>query len=115
MTLYDIKIGKKIRTFKDLHTQHINVLKFSNFSPSLFATSSFDGDVKMWDLREGAKKPLFTRRRYFCMCLSPVWAVHTHTVRKHALVRTRARAHTHTQNTHTHTHTHKHTHTHTHK
>jgi WD40 repeat protein len=51
--LYDLKIGKKIQTFKDLHTQHINVLKFANHSPSLFATSSFDGDVKMWDLRQG--------------------------------------------------------------
>jgi len=74
VALYDLKIGKKISTFKDLHSQHINVLKFCNHSPSLFATSSFDGDVKMWDLREGAKKPLFTRRSdqgNVMVCFSP--------------------------------------------
>eukprot|EP00802_Teleaulax_amphioxeia_P018906 Tamp_19117.p1 GENE.Tamp_19117~~Tamp_19117.p1 ORF type:complete len:369 (-),score=71.10 Tamp_19117:171-1175(-) len=74
VALYDLKVGKKIQTFKDLHTQHINVLKFTNHSPSLFATSSFDGDVKMWDLREGAKKPLFIRRSdhgNVMVCFSP--------------------------------------------
>ena len=50
------------------------MLKFTNHSPSLFATSSFDGDVKMWDLREGAKRPLFTRRSdqgNVMVCFSP--------------------------------------------
>ncbi|EKX41632.1 hypothetical protein GUITHDRAFT_164342 [Guillardia theta CCMP2712] len=74
VALYDLKVGKKIQTFKSLHSQHINVLKFANFSPSLFATSSFDKDVKMWDLREGANRPIFTCRSdqgNVMVCFSP--------------------------------------------
>ena len=74
VALYDLKSGKKMQTLKALHTQHINVLKFANHSPALFATSSFDGDVKMWDLREGARRPIFTRRSdrgNVMVCFSP--------------------------------------------
>lgn len=45
--LYDIILGKKISTLKNLHGAHINVLKFAHHAPSLFATSSFDRDVKV--------------------------------------------------------------------
>ncbi|CAO2842097.1 unnamed protein product [Amaranthus hypochondriacus] len=60
VALYDINTGKRIDVFSDMHQRHINVAKFSNHSPSLFATSSFDRDVKMWDLRQGLLQPCFT-------------------------------------------------------
>lgn len=60
VALYDINTGKHIDVFSDMHQRHINVAKFSNHSPSVFATSSFDRDVKMWDLRQGLLQPCFT-------------------------------------------------------
>jgi hypothetical protein len=51
VALYDLKIGKRVSTFRNLHAEHINVLKFCHHSPSIFATSSFDKHVKLWDLR----------------------------------------------------------------
>ncbi|XP_021751131.1 uncharacterized protein LOC110716800 isoform X2 [Chenopodium quinoa] len=59
VALYDINTGKCLNMFSDMHQQHINVVKFSNHSPSVFATSSFDRDVKMWDLRQGPSQPCF--------------------------------------------------------
>ncbi|KAJ7286677.1 hypothetical protein O6H91_Y322100 [Diphasiastrum complanatum] len=58
--LYDLHTGMKIQIFPDLHKQHINVVKFSNHSPHLFATSSFDKDIKLWDLRQKVSHPLYT-------------------------------------------------------
>ena len=59
VALYDICTHKVVNFFKNLHTDHINVIKFSNLSPHLFATSSFDRDVKMWDLRTDMTRPVF--------------------------------------------------------
>ncbi|KAJ1490563.1 WD40-repeat-containing domain protein [Baffinella frigidus] len=61
VSLYDLKVGKKLQTFKGLHTQHINVLKFANQDPNLFATSSFDKHIKMWDLRQNVDRPVFEK------------------------------------------------------
>ena len=69
-----IHAGKKTQTFKNLHSQHINVLKFANHSPTVFATSSFDRDVKLWDMRQGTSKPIFTRQSdqgCVMVCFSP--------------------------------------------
>lgn len=58
--LYDLCTGKQLQIFNDLHQQHINVVKFAHHSPHLFATSSFDKEIKMWDLRQRVSKPLYT-------------------------------------------------------
>ncbi|KAL1296096.1 hypothetical protein HN51_056856 [Arachis hypogaea] len=74
VALYDINIGKRLQVFTDMHHGHINVVKFANHSPSIFATSSFDHDVKMWDLRQKPIHPCFTAsssRGNVMVCFSP--------------------------------------------
>lgn len=74
VALYDISSGKRLQILKDLHQEHINVVKFAHYSPSIFATASFDRDVKMWDLRQGMKQPCFTAtslRGNVMACFSP--------------------------------------------
>ena len=60
--LYDLHTGTRLQVFSDLHKEHINVVKFANHSPQIFATSSFDKEVKMWDLRQKVTQPLYTVR-----------------------------------------------------
>lgn len=74
VALYDISSGKRLQVFNDMHQGHINVVKFANHSPSIFATSSFDHDVKMWDLRQKPVHPCFTAsssRGNVMVCFSP--------------------------------------------
>lgn len=74
VALYDIYSGKRLQVFTDMHRQHINVVKFANHSPSIFATSSFDQDVKMWDLRQNPVRPCYTAsssRGNVMVCFSP--------------------------------------------
>lgn len=74
VALYDIGSGRRIQAFKNLHQEHINVVKFAHHSPSIFATSSFDQEVKMWDLRQGPSRPCFTAsssRGNVMVCFSP--------------------------------------------
>ncbi|XP_073287320.1 protein DWD HYPERSENSITIVE TO UV-B 1 isoform X2 [Primulina huaijiensis] len=74
VALYDISSGRRIQIFADMHREHINVVKFSNHSPYLFATSSFDQDVKMWDLRQRPNQPCYTAsssRGNVMVCFSP--------------------------------------------
>ena len=47
-----------------IHQQHINITRFSNHSPHIFATSSFDKCVKMWDVRTHCRAPT-----YECKCV----------------------------------------------
>lgn len=60
VALYDVCSGKRLQVFEDLHREHINVVKFAHHSPYLFATSSFDQEIKMWDLRQKPTHPLYT-------------------------------------------------------
>ncbi|KAL3580439.1 hypothetical protein D5086_018274 [Populus alba] len=74
VALYDISCGRRIQVFTDMHREHINVVKFSNHSPSIFATSSFDQDVKLWDLRLKPIRPCYTNsssRGNVMVCFSP--------------------------------------------
>ncbi|KAI3695601.1 hypothetical protein L1987_78599 [Smallanthus sonchifolius] len=74
VALYDISTGKCLQVFTNMHQEHINVVKFANHSPSMFATSSFDHDVKMWDLRQKPIHPCYTvssGRGNVMVCFSP--------------------------------------------
>jgi hypothetical protein len=51
VSLYDLQSGSVVRTFSDIHSDHINISRFCNTSPHIFSTSSFDGTIKTWDLR----------------------------------------------------------------
>ncbi|XP_068656346.1 protein DWD HYPERSENSITIVE TO UV-B 1 isoform X2 [Aristolochia californica] len=74
VALYDIGSGRRVQVLKDLHSEHINVVKFAHHSPSIFATSSFDQQIKMWDLRQGTSQPCYTAfssRGNIMVCFSP--------------------------------------------
>ncbi|OMO63300.1 hypothetical protein COLO4_32560 [Corchorus olitorius] len=74
VALYDINSGRRLQVFTDMHQEHINVVKFSNHSPSIFATSSFDQDVKLWDLRQKPIRPCYTAsssKGNVMVCFSP--------------------------------------------
>ncbi len=64
--LYDVQTGAK-QEFPGIHDQHINITRFSNHSPYMFATSSFDRKVKMWDSRTKCTTPTYER-----MCVASV-------------------------------------------
>ena len=49
--IYDLETGKTMRDFEHIHDDHINISRFSYHSPFIFATSSFDRTVKLWDTR----------------------------------------------------------------
>lgn len=74
VALYDISSGKRLQVFTNMHREPINVVKFTHHSPFLFATSSFDRDVKMWDLRQNPVRPCYTAsssRGNVMVCFSP--------------------------------------------
>ena len=74
VALYDLATGNRLQTFSNIHREPINVAKFAYHSPSLFATSSFDRDVKMWDLRQNPLQPCYTAsslRGNVMVCFSP--------------------------------------------
>ena len=52
VNIVDAETSKLTRDFKNIHQDHINISRFSTMSPNLFATSSFDGTIKTWDLRQ---------------------------------------------------------------
>ncbi|GLU09131.1 hypothetical protein SLE2022_260060 [Rubroshorea leprosula] len=74
VALYDINSGRRLQVFTEMHREHINVVKFSNHSPSIFATSSFDQDIKLWDLRQNPIRPCYTAsssKGNVMVCFSP--------------------------------------------
>lgn len=74
VALYDIASGRRLQLFTNIHQEPINVAKFAHHSPYMFATSSFDHDVKMWDLRQNPMRPCYTAsssRGNVMVCFSP--------------------------------------------
>lgn len=74
VALYDIASGRRLQQFTNIHQEPINVAKFAHHSPYMFATSSFDHDVKMWDLRQNPMRPCYTAsssRGNVMVCFSP--------------------------------------------
>ena len=75
INLYDFQTTQIIRSFSDIHEGQINVLRFANHSPHMFATSSFDKTVKYWDVRcPDGVRPLFSQtceRTLLMVCFSP--------------------------------------------
>eukprot|EP00752_Nemacystus_decipiens_P012142 g10764.t1 len=59
--LFDLSTGQVVRAFDEIHGDHINISRFANHSPFVFATSSFDKTVKAWDSRVRAdNSPIYT-------------------------------------------------------
>ncbi|XP_048335499.1 protein DWD HYPERSENSITIVE TO UV-B 1 isoform X2 [Ziziphus jujuba] len=74
VALYDIGSGKRLKLFNNIHKEPINVAKFACHSPFMFATSSFDHCVKMWDVRQNPMRPCYTAlssRGNVMVCFSP--------------------------------------------
>ena len=72
--LYDVGTAQLSRTFSQIHSDHINISRFANLSPNVFATSSFDKSIKMWDERIGSDRAIFTcesDRGHVMLCFSP--------------------------------------------
>jgi WD40 repeat protein len=75
VNLYDLETGKTTRTYEGIHNEHINISRFTNHSPNLFATCSFDKYVKTWDTRVPTSHgPLYecvSNRGNVMCCFSP--------------------------------------------
>jgi len=52
INIYDINTSIILQQYKNIHNNHINISRFCNLSPFIFATSSFDSTIKTWDLRQ---------------------------------------------------------------
>jgi WD40 repeat protein len=51
LAVYDVQTGKVLVKASNVHEHFINISRFCNTSPHVFATSSFDHTCKVWDLR----------------------------------------------------------------
>lgn len=51
--IFDLATSAEVTSLRDIHQRNINISRFANHSPHLIATSSFDGSVKLFDLRAG--------------------------------------------------------------
>ena len=77
VAMYDLETGKFVRNFTNIHSGHINISRFGNQSPYLFATSSFDKTVKTWDARVSLtsnNKPIYScssQQGHVMLCFSP--------------------------------------------
>ena len=49
--IYDLETSKVLAKYGAIHESHVNISRFCNLSPFVFATSSFDSTCKLWDLR----------------------------------------------------------------
>lgn len=59
VAVFDVETAAPVRTFVGAHSAEpfgslINISRFANLSPNVFATSSIDRSIKLWDLRAPA-------------------------------------------------------------
>lgn len=52
LSLYDTQSGKVLHNVHGAHSNFINISRFMNRSPHIFATASFDHTCKLWDIRQ---------------------------------------------------------------
>lgn len=57
--IYDVETKAIVAELMNAHSNHINISRFSNLSPHLFATSSFDKTAKTWDIRMSTTVPIY--------------------------------------------------------
>ncbi len=72
----DVWTGKVVRKLNNIHEGHINISRFSNLNPNVFATCSFDRTAKMWDMRDPhhLMHPIYTcwsDSGHVMLCFSP--------------------------------------------
>ena len=64
VSVYDIESQAVVRVYEDAHDgELINISRFANLSPNVFATSSVDRTIKLWDLRSSSgagSRPIYT-------------------------------------------------------
>lgn len=60
ISIFDIETGNLFCRGSGVHEHFINISRFSNTSPHVFATASFDHSCKIWDLRRPLRKPVKT-------------------------------------------------------
>jgi hypothetical protein len=61
VAVFDMATGQETRWIENAAGKNINITRFSNNHPQLFATSSFDKSVSLWDLRAcRGNKPLYS-------------------------------------------------------
>ncbi len=71
-----VETGQLVHKFSGIHHGHINISRFSNLNPNIFATCSFDCTAKMWDIRDPyhLKCPIYTCQSdsgHVMLCFSP--------------------------------------------
>jgi len=52
IAVYDVRTGKVLLGAQGVHEHVVNISRFCNSSPHIFATASFDHTCKVWDLRQ---------------------------------------------------------------
>ena len=63
VTIFDLATGRVARKIENAAELHINISRFASNAPSIFATSSFDKRVSLWDLRAseaGGTRPVYS-------------------------------------------------------
>lgn len=76
LAVYDVHTGKVLQRGFGVHDNFINISRFCNTSPHIFATASFDHACRVWDLRQPltqatAVKTLHTAGRNVMCIFSP--------------------------------------------
>jgi len=61
--LYNTKTRKTIHLTEVAHTKQIQEVRISNLNSSLMSSVSFDGSLRVWDLRSNSLRSMFEDRQ----------------------------------------------------